>query len=234
MQSRYTTSHWGYEILGGNKIKFFHIILPRLTRQKISFSLPGVESMEIDEDGSILLSPYPWLNTKDVMNGIISFFERKSLDYLDTNYANYRVSKEAKEILRQWFLAFEGCLGILLSLDKRIQALRGNFQWKFINAKTGGLYLAPYTLFLYKDYAKIIHPVTVSTIDDRFLIEKTAAHFVQLLAQRVQDAQKGYEGMAMLSVVEERTQLQRKNILKAINDKSFYIVNPSNSPFFEI
>lgn len=231
---RQTTSHWGYEVLPNSRIKFFHIILPKMRRAKISFSLPGIESIETTDDGSILLSPFPWAHVPAIMENVISFFEKKSIDFLDTPQATYMVSGDTKKILRQWFLAFEGCIGIMLAADKKIQVLRDNIQWKFINAKTGGLYLAPYTLFFYKDYAKIIHPVTVSTIDDRLLIEKTAAHFVQQLSNRVRDAQVGFEGMAMLSLVEEKTQFDRKQILTVINDKAFYMVNPSNSPFFDL
>ena len=50
--------------------------------------------------------------------------------------------------------------------------------------------------------------------------------------RRIEQAQDGLEGLALLSMVEEKTTLQKSFITKIINDKSFQINNPIFSPFF--
>ena len=81
------------------------IALARTQQSHSTFSLPGIQSIELEEDGSIVLSPFSWVNIPVVINEIITFFEKKSIDFLDTPNSTYTIPDTVRQKLRQWFLA---------------------------------------------------------------------------------------------------------------------------------
>lgn len=223
--------NWSYKAISDTVINLYHVALNRVSIEELIKYVPEAEYVKKQNDGSvvILLSrPY----TPETIDKILSVLNSSASKFLDTPNHHYEVDPNIQNILKQWFLAFQGCLGLLLATDTEIKPYL-NSQWQFINAHTGGIFFSPFTLFLYNDHPKIIHPITVRNYDARAAIEYIAAVTIRTMLKRLKEAQPGFEGLALLSMVEDKTNLTQKEIIKIINDKSYRIVNPKLSPFLE-
>lgn len=232
--SSYTTSTWGYKILSDNKINFYHVLLPKIDLSSLT-TLPSIHAIKQQKDGSITISVNSSASSLNTVDEIVQFFSKKEQNFLDTPNYYYKVDTKTRQSLLTWGLAFQGCLALLLQFDSKIQEVLPDItfgNWQFINAATGGLYLEPYTVLLYESYPKVIHPVSVANYEARNCIEQTISSYIRKMLKHMQEAQPGLEGLALISMVEEKTKLSQKEITKIINDKSFGIKTPTFSPFF--
>lgn len=229
--SSYSTPTWGYKIVSENKINFYHVLLPKVNLTKLYSYIPGVQSIRKQKDGSITITIRPSAFSLNIVDKIVSFFVREEQEFVETPIFSYEVPTRLRKELIPWALSFEGCLAVLLAHDPDIAALI-NTNWQFINANTGGLFLEPFTLFLYADHPKIIHPITVGNYEARKTIEQKTAHIIRKILKNMQEAQPGLEGLALLSLVEDKTKLSQKEITAIINEKSFGVKTPSLCTFF--
>ncbi|MBI2190162.1 MAG: hypothetical protein HYY87_03565 [Candidatus Levybacteria bacterium] len=227
----YTTPTWGYKIVSDRQIQFYHVLLPKVKTQTLKRSIPYAQDIKNHKDGSITISltadSYPTI----AIEKVISFFEQKTNSLLETPDYYYKVPLRIKRLLTQWALTFQGCLALMLIHSKKIKKLIKN-DFEFINSQCGGLYLAPYTLFLYQDRPKIIHPISAQNSNERKKIEQETARLVRGMIKKMREAQPGLTGLALLSMLEDKTRLKAGKICQIINGKSFGVVNPIYSPFF--
>ncbi|HSX40168.1 MAG TPA: hypothetical protein VLF68_01005 [Candidatus Saccharimonadales bacterium] len=228
--NKQTTPHWGYKLLSANQINFYHILLPSIDMNMLT-KLPYVRNISKAHDGSITVDVFSDANTRIVIEELISFFEQKSLEYIDTPnyYFNIELPKNRK--FKEWSLAFLGCLAVFLTSDRRFETLL-NAKWEFINSKAGGLFISPYTLLLNSTHPKVIHPITLPNYETRQKIEQKSAVFVRRMIKQVNESQPGFEGLALVSLVERETAVPAKKVAQFINEKGFGVQNPSSSPFF--
>lgn len=231
MQSYYTTQTWGYKILSPRHISFYHLLLHRIPPQMLSEQIAEITMIEKQTDGSILIHLSLEEKAEEVVKKLLTFFNDASCRFFDTPRYYYKIPPNVRQSLLSWALAFEGCLALLLLSDKATSPFFTN-QWEYVNASTGGIYLRPFTLLLYEDYPKIVHPITLGNFTARKRIEQTAAVLIRKMFRRITQAQKGLEGIALLSMVKEKTHLSQTSITKIINDKSFQVKAPHYSPFF--
>ncbi len=225
---RHSTMTFGYKILSDNKINFYHVLLPKVSLESLSQVLGEVQKQS---DGTITVTVPQSSRSPDVIEQLVSFFEKKSQDFLDTPKQYYKIDDGIRQTLKSWALSFQGCIALLLAHYQQTKPLIGS-NWQFINSQTGGLFLSPYTIFFYENYSKIIHPISIQSYDARKTIEGATAMFIKRVIKRTSDAQPGLEGVALLSLVEEQTLLSPKKITSIINDKSFGIQTPACSPLF--
>ncbi len=226
----YSTPAYGYKIIGKRAINFYHCLLPKIRVQTISHTIPAIENIKQQSDGSITIYIEKNASFPQVINKLLEFFDQKGDHFLDTPNSYYKITPLRRQSLLSWAFAFEGCLALLLMNDKATKSVLKD--WQFINSHVGGLYLEPYTIFLYESYPKIIHPITIQNYENRKIIEQKVAYYIRRMIGRIEDAQPGLEGLALLSLVETKTNLSAKDIQRVINDKSFAIKTPNNSPFF--
>lgn len=228
----YTTDTWGYKFLSDTSLSFYHVLLAQVSLKELYHSLPNLQYITPRDDGSIFLRLEPFSDHQSVLSALHDFFEKKAKEHLDTPKAYYKIPPIMRQSLLSWSLAFEGCLALLLLADNNTRPfLRGN--WDYINSRSGGLYLAPYTVLLYDEYPKIVHPVTVQNYTVRKTIEQTVASSIRKIVKRISEAQEGMEGLALLSLVEEKTDMTSKQISSIIDQKSTGIKAPFYSLFFQ-
>lgn len=230
MQS-YTTPTWGYKQISSTQINFYHILLPRVSVQTLARHIPFIQGIESRQDKSIVIAFSDSSKVVSIIQELNDFFDKKAFLFLDTPSYYYKIALQKRQSLLEWAFAFEGCLALLLIHDKKIKQLVKP-SWQFINSPIGGLWLEPYTLFLYANYPKIIHPVTLQNYENRKTVEQKTSYYIRRMIGRIEDAQPGLEGLALLSLVETKTNLSAKEIQKIVNDASFGIKTPKYSPFF--
>lgn len=229
---RFSTNTWGYNIPSPEKINFYHVLLEKISLKAICENLDHVREISKKSDGSITLTLESAQFSTQIVQDIAGFFEKIEKNFLDCpNYA-YQLDSNVKQILRQWGLAFEGCLAILLTNDKELKG-KISENWKYINSKAGGLSFGQYTLIFYKQHAKILHPIFSHNYDFRNCFEQKTSRYMQKIGKRMLEAQPGFEGVAMLSFVEEEIKLTSKEIVKMIFEKSYNIASPVYAAFLD-
>lgn len=233
MQPYYTTQTWGYKILSEHHLIFYHILLNRIQEQFVQKYIPAIVRIDKQADQSIVVWFDHDVNILEGVKELLAFFNQKSLEFFDTPRYYYKIPMQSRQLVSSWALAFQGCLALLLLSQKRTKE-HLHSQWEYINAKTGGLFLAPFTLLLYKEYPKIVHPITLTNYGARKIIEQETTVYIRKMFRRIKQAQEGLEGLALLSMVEEKTTFPKSLITKMINDKSFQITTPLFSPFFTL
>ncbi|MBI2033400.1 MAG: hypothetical protein HYT10_02980 [Candidatus Levybacteria bacterium] len=226
----FTTPTWGYKIITNETLNFYHVLLPQVPLRALFEEIPVIEHIKQENDGSITISTHKE-EIHTVVQIIIGFFQAKALEFIDTPKSYYKIDSNKKHVLT-WGLTFEGCLGILLEHDPDINPLLQN-SWEYINSYSGGLYLPPYTLLLYEDYPKIVHPVSINNFDARKTIEQKTSSMIRKMMKRINQAQEGLEGIALLSLIESKTPLSATDAVRILNNKSFQIKAPTYSPFFK-
>ena len=227
----YSTPTWGYKIVSDHQINFYHILLPKIDIQNLSQKIPYIQNISSQKDGSINISIKSAINPQSIVDAVAHFFTKKEQGFLETPIFHYKVEEGLRQTLLPWALSFQGCLALLL-LTHPTTAKIIDPNWQYINAPTGGLYLSPFTLFLYTDHPKIIHPVGVGNFQSRKDIEQGTSLLIRKMIKIMTQAQPGHEGLALLSLVQDAAKLSSKEICRIINDKSFGIKQPIHSPFF--
>ncbi len=231
MQTYHTTQTWGYKIHTPQQISFYHVLLDHIPLYVLPEHIPEIASIQKQGDGSITIQLFEEKSNEEVVKKLLAFFNQKSLDFFETPKMYYKIPTYVRQSLLSWALAFEGCLALLLLANQKTLPFF-NGQWEYINSNTGGIYLSPFTIFLYEDHPKIIHPITLQNFSARKNIEQTTAMVIRKMFRRIEEAHRGLEGIALLSMVKEKTVLPSYAITKIINDKSFQIRAPIFSPFF--
>lgn len=207
------------------------MLLPKVNLEKLHRKVPQAKTIRQHKDGSI--SVYVPRNTRheQVVEELISYFNKKTSNYLETPNYYYRNDPSIRQILIQWSLSFEGCLALLLLSDPKTARLIDP-EWQCINSYVGGLFLSPYTLFFYADRVKIIHPITLQNFEARKTIEQVSASYVRSLLRVFKRAKRELKGVAMAKYVSRRTRLTNKEITTIVNEKSSGVKTPIYSGFF--
>lgn len=229
----YSTTTWGYKILSDKTINFYHVLLPKIQLTSLQKKVNHLQDIRLHTDGSITLTVTFSSYTSYVVQQLVSVIEEDASPLLETPIYYYKITNSQRQLLSKWPIAFLGCLAILLSHDKHVGLLvrRG---WELIDSYIGGLYLPPFTMLLYTNYPRIIHPISYKNIDARDIIEQTTSSLVEKIANRAEEAQKEYEGLAMLSLVEEKTGLSPKVVARLIDEKTLNLKNPKFLPIFTL
>lgn len=227
----YKTQTWGYKIISNRLLNFYHVDLKKIEPAKLYKYLPQVQRITAQKDGSITITFSSGYSLPFGLQKIISLFNKQSLQPLDCPDYHYKVPVNVKLVLKGWFLSFEACLLLLLSHDDQVNAYVDT-EWELIDSPVGGLYAAPYTLFLYADHPKVIQPITAESYDTRDIIEQKAALFIRSLIGRIMDAQPGFEGQAMVSYVEEKLGLSKEDVSEKINALCKDVQVPLHASFF--
>lgn len=227
----HSTQTWGYKIVSPNQINFYHILMPKINLAALPKKIPSIQYIKHQKDGSVTISLDNTTSAITTVDQIVEFFTHTEKNYLDTPVFRYKIDPKLALSLKEWALSFQGCLALLMVKDQDIAKLVDK-NWQFINSGVGGLVLSPFTIFFYADRAKIIHPTHVGNYEERKRIEQTLAILIRKAIRRIREAQSGQEGLALLSFVEEKTQLSQKEIAEIINEKSFGVITPNHSPFF--
>jgi hypothetical protein len=141
----------------------------------------------------------------------------------------YKIPKALRKFLNEWAISLEGCLAILVMTHCKAENLRKR-KWGLINSETGGIYIEPYVIKLYEDHAEVISPKTENNVKTRDEIENILAVSVRGIIERVSDSMPGYEGLAMLSYVEDKARLSKDLIARLVTRKGFSVINPKKSP----
>lgn len=221
----YSTQNWSYKILSNRLVNVYHVLLDKSQINKIYHLLPQVKKITRQTDGSLLIEfPSGYLLPLGLKK-IIDFFEQ-FLPGLETPEYTYELSGETKKRLKTWFLSFEGCLALLLLHEYNLG------EWHYLDSPTGGIQIGHLKLVFKPRFAKIIEPVNEKNYSLRQKIEQNTAHFVRILAKRIQEAQPGFEGLALLSYLEEKTGIAAQDAAEMIARKAQKIKYASVSDFF--
>ena len=89
-------------------------------------------------------------------------------------------------------------------------------------------------MLFYEDYPRVISPVKHANVNARTAIEKRAAFIIRKIIRRIEEAQKGFEGQALISLVESATGLKANEISEMIYKKSFGVKDPKFAPLFRV
>lgn len=226
----YSNTTWGYKLVNENTLNFYHVLLPKIDTRALMHVLHNdFFFMEKDASLTVLLSDKT--TAAKAVEKLLLFFKQKEDDFTTTPSNIVRADNKIRTLLKCWSLAFFGCIAILLVSDEAVSKSVSK-NWEYINSNTGGLYLHPFTLIFEQHSARIIHPVTMQNYDSRIRIETAACSYMQKIITRIEDAQRGFEGVAMISLVKERTGMSTGEIAQLINKKSFGVQNPAHCPFF--
>lgn len=228
---RASTTSWGYKIISANKLNFYHVSLSKVNISQIIRVAPEAREVALETDGTITIVVEKTSDMNTVLLNIIPFLNKKFKEDLYASIYYYEMKDGTRKILGNWALAFEGCLALLLVNDASVKSyIEG--EWEFVNSNAGGLYLSPFTLLLYKDYPRVVQPVKYMNKEARQTIEKKTAFIIRKIVKRIEESQKGFEGLALLSLVESTTGLKSAEISEIIYRKSFEIKTPKFSPLF--
>lgn len=188
--------------------------------------------MEFKQDKSIVITTETPIELEILIKDLENILENFEMLFAQTENYTYKVSLKNKIFLRDWFLSVEGAIAlIVLCLSSSLRMKPYDFE--LINSNVGGIYIHPFTILFHADHAKIIHPIQVSNFFLREQIERIIATSMKGILQRVGEAQEGYEGLALLSYVEEKTKLSPAFIARIINEKTRKVITPKYSPMFK-
>lgn len=228
---RASTTSWGYKIISANKLNFYHVALSKVNISQIIRVASIAKEVALEPDGTITIIVEKTGDMNVVLLNIIPFLNKKLKEDLYSSKYYYEMKDRTRKILGNWALAFEGCLALLLIKDEIVKKhIEG--EWEFVNSNAGGLYLSPFTLLLYKDYPRVVQPVKHLNKGARNVIEKKTAFIVRKIVRRIEEAQEEFEGLALLSLVENSTGLKSAEISEIIYRKSFGIKTPKFSPLY--
>lgn len=226
----YSNTTWGYKLLDKTRLNFYHVLLPRIDALALTHVLHNdFFFMEKDKSLTVLLSDKT--SAKEAIEKLLSFFSAKEQDFTVTPAHIVRAENNVRMLLKGWSLAFFGCIAMLLVSDDTVSK-NIHKNWEFINAKTGGLYLHPFTMIFEEHGPRILHPATMQNYDSRLRIEAAACSYMQKIITRIEDAQQGFEGVAVISPVKEQTGMRTHEIAHLLNKKAFGVQNPDHCLFF--
>jgi hypothetical protein len=228
----YSTKNWGYTILSNRLIRFNHVLLPRVQIKRLTQLLPHVQEIVYQKDNSIAITFASGSALPQGLQKLISFFDSETANLVETQDYVYKIKPATRALLKEWFLALEGCLALLLIHNADIQPHLASADWAFLDIETGGIQVGNNNLILYESHAKVLNAITPQTYRVRNMIEQKAAIFLQGMIRRVEDAQPGFVGLAMQSYVSMKTKIPPQELSEIIHKKSLRIQNPSKAPFF--
>lgn len=229
--NRYITPTWGYKIVSDREISFYHILLEKIPVRELYQVVKDASGIKKQPDGSIMIFIQEASTPETVVHQVRTYLEQRGQALLETNNYYYVIDEVTQRVLKEWALTVEGAIALLLVHDKKLAPLLSG-EWELINSPIGGLYLAPYTLIFYEDHPKILHPIAIGNMEDRKHIEIAAASYIRKIVKRVKEAQKGQEGLALVSLLEEKTMLSIQEIASTINRKARNVMTPKRSPLF--
>ncbi len=226
------TKEWGYRILSPTTINLYHIILPQVGIRFLSKNLRNFKEIEFLEDKSALITADTPIELRLLISELENLLTNMGASFAQTEKFTYKIDPDQKEFLKNWFLSVEG--GIALIVISVCEELKlSPYDFELINSAVGGIYLHPFTVLFYEDHAKVIHPVRVGNFFQRENIERAISMSMRGILQRVRQSQRGFEGLALLSYIQEKTKLAPKLIGSIINEKAQLASFPKYSPLFE-
>lgn len=233
------TREWGYRVLTPKAINFYHILLPQLGVSFLKRRMNYFSEIELLEDKSVVITAQTPLDRELLTKELESLLTTMDSQFAQTPNFSYRIYPMHRNFLRNWFLALEGALALIII--NQCEALRLKpYDFELINSQVGGIYLPagrqglhPFTILFYEDHAKVIHPVRVNNYFQREQIERVISISMRGILQRVGESRSGFEGLAISSYVEEKTKLPRELIVKIVNEKSSQVRAPKYSPLFK-
>ncbi len=220
---RFSTLPWGYWQLTSTRITIYHHFMEAIKHDLQEYLTPGYVWQENSDRTVTLVASSP-SHAKTLISELVSLFKIKETNIIDTPDHMYKIPAHIKPVLKSLSIAFEGCIGVILTHELAGIPHVSN-DWRFLNSKIGGLGINPYTLLFYHDHPKIIHPVNNKNFHIRDRIERTAAFAVKKIVERVSECQPGYEGFGMLSYVQDKTGKTPKEVASLIYKKSVHIQN---------
>lgn len=222
------TKEWGYRILSPTSLNFYHIILPQIGIKNLSKNLRSFRSIELMDDKSVILTTETPLDRELLIQELEELLKKMELQFAQTQKFTYKITVKHKVFLKNWFLSIEG--GIALIAIAKCEDLKlGPYDFELIDSPVGGIYLHPFTILFNLDHAKVIHPIKISNFFLREQIEKVISVSMRGILQRADESQRGFEGLALLSYIQERTGLSPKLIGNIINEKARMISMPKYS-----
>ena len=228
----YISRTWGYRVLNEASIEIYHILLPQIELKSLAQKLSSFKEIVVQREGGIVV----FVNDSGEIPGIVEkfkqIFQEIESKYATTPNFNYNIKLSDNRMLKEWFLALEGSIAVILATTFP-QGFR-NTNWELINSPIGGIFMEPYTIIFNQEYPKIIHPITLKNYEDRVKVEQIVALSVRGIINRIKEAQPGYEGLAMTSYVEGKTNLERSQIAAVINEKTRLVRTPKFSPLIRI
>lgn len=223
------TKEWGYRLISPTSLNFYHIILPQIGIKTLTENLHNFKSIELMADKSVLITTETPLDREFLIRELEELLKSMEQQFAQTQNFIYKIDGLHKDFIKNWFLSIEG--GIALIIIAKCEELNlGHYDFELINSTVGGIYLHPFTILFYDDHAKVIHPIKISNFFLREQIEKTISISMNGILQRVEDSQRGFEGLALLSYVLEKTGHPPKLIGNIINEKARIVTLPKHSP----
>ena len=223
------TKEWGYRILSPTSLNFYHIILGQIGLGSLIENLRNFKSIELLWDKSVLITTETPLDLQILVVELQELLQGMGAKFAQTQKFSYKITKKHKDFLKNWFLSIEGGIALMI-IAKCYELKLKPYDFELIDSKVGGLYIHPFTILFDWDHAKVIHPIRVSNFFLREKIEKDISIFMRGILQRVEDSQRGFEGLALLSYIQERTDLSPKLIGNIINEKARMVSQPKLSP----
>ena len=223
---------WGYRILTPTSLNFYHILLPQIGLKFLTKNLNNFKEIEFKEDKSVVITAETPMDLQILIQELESLLKNMETQFAQTDDFSYRIYPMHRKFLKDWLLSIESSIALIVI--SQCSALRLNpYDFELINSQVGGIYLHPFTVLFYEDHAKVIHPIRVNNFFLREHIERTISISMRGILQRVEQAQEGLEGMALISYVEEKTKLPASLIAKIVNEKAKMVANPKYSPLFQ-
>lgn len=230
------TKEWGLRIVSPTSLNFYHVILPRIGIRPLSENLKNYKSIELLGDQSVLITAETPIDRELIKLELERLLEKLESNFAQTQKFNYKIGNKHKDFLKNWFFSIEGGLALII-ISKMPKLKLKPYDFELINSTVGGVYLPagrqglhPFTILFHDDHAKVIHPIKISNFFLREEIEKTIAQSMRGILQRAEESQRGFEGLALLSYIREKTGLPPKMIGSIIDEKSGFITLPKHSP----
>ena len=225
------TKEWGYRFLTPTSLNFYHILLPQLGVSFLKIKLNNFKEIELKEDKSVVIYCETPLDLQLLTKELENLLLHMDAQFAQVSNFTYKIYPIHRNFLKNWFLALEGAIGLIVA--SQCESLRINPQdFELINSEVGGIYIHPFTILFYENYAKVIHPIRVNNYFIREQIERTISMAMRGILQRAGESRPGYEGLAISSYVEEKTKLSHDLVVKIINEKSATVRAPKYSPLF--
>ena len=220
-------NYWGIEEVSEGKIDFYHVLLSRHSIKTLAKNISSFQEISCDSDERFSLI-FKESEKEKVNAELLNFLIRLESKFSIPTKHNYQITPNFKTFLREYFLAFEAGLALILMfriLTKEF--LTGD--WHLLNSTVGGIYIKPYTIILDEDHARVIHPINFENYYERNEVERIIAASLKGIMERVEEAQASFRGQAMLSYIQEKTALDPKLIADIIEKKTRELVFATNS-----
>ncbi|KKP95033.1 MAG: hypothetical protein US02_C0014G0002 [Candidatus Levybacteria bacterium GW2011_GWA2_36_13] len=221
-------NYWGIEEISENKIDFYHVLLSRHSVKTLAKNITSFQEIACDSNEKFSLV-FEQSEKDKVNKELLNFLIKLESKFLNTPIHGYTLSPKFNNFLKEYFLAFEASLALILMF----KVLNREFlteDWHLLNSTIGGIFVNPYTIVLNEDHAKVIHPINFENYYERNEIERIIAVSIKGIMERVEEADPKHLGEALLSYIKDKTGLDSKTIAEIIDRKSQGIRLATNSP----